>query len=173
MEAGISVEHSLHHGSTFVVTKASATDSASILACLREAFEPYRESYTPDGFLDTVLTPEALKERLFSMAIFVARDGSNNVVGTIGCSQVESEEGHIRGMAVRSAWQGRGVAEQLLNAAESELRSIGCRRVTLDTTQPLQRAISFYKKHGYRASGKVSDFFGMALFEYVKNLEPE
>jgi ribosomal protein S18 acetylase RimI-like enzyme len=159
--------------SIFVVVKASATDSAGILACLREAFEPYRESYTAAGFLDTVLSPEALKERFSSMTIFVARDESNNVVGTIGCSQIDDQEGHIRGMAVCSAWQGRGVAEQLLRAAESELRSVGCRRVTLDTTQPLQRAISFYTKHNYRVSGKVADFFGMPLFEYVKNLQPE
>jgi len=26
----------------------------------------------------------------------------------------------------------------------------------------------FYEKHGYRRSGKVSDFFGMPLVEYVK-----
>jgi GNAT superfamily N-acetyltransferase len=162
---------SLPHESTFLVLKACAADFTGILACLRDAFEPYRESYTPAGFLDTVLTPEALKERLSSTAIFVARDSSNNVIGTIGCNQLNRAEGHIRGMAVCLAWQGHAVAEQLLGAAELELRRIGCRLVTLDTTQPLQRAISFYKKHGYRASGKVSDFFGMPLFEYVKNLE--
>jgi hypothetical protein len=28
----------------------------------------------------------------------------------------------------------------------------------------------FYEKHGYRRSGKVTDFFGMDLYEFVKEL---
>ena len=35
---------------------------------------------------------------------------------------------------------------------------------------PLQRAIRFYERNGYRPSGRVADFFGMPLFEYVKPL---
>jgi len=47
--------------------------------------------------------------------------------------------------------------------------------VTLDTTRPLERAIRFYERCGYRATGVVRDFFGMPLFEYAKDLagEPE
>lgn len=157
-------------GKDFTVTRATAEHSAGILDCLREAFEPYRERYTPAGFLDTVLTPDTLEQRLSWMTIFVARDANNNVIGTIGCNRLDTQVGHIRGMAVRSAWQGRGVAQELLRFAESELLRMGCRRMTLDTTQPLQRAISFYQRHGYRASGKVRDFFGMPLYEYVKEL---
>ena len=50
------------------------------------------------------------------------------------------------------------------------LRSNGCRCVTLDTTLPLQAAMSFYQKHGYRRSGKVTDFFSMPLLEFVKEI---
>lgn len=154
----------------FTVTRANEKDAAGILNCLHEAFEPYRNDYTPAGFLDTVLTPETLHERLRTMAIFAARDSSGAVVGTVGCNRVDDQQGHIRGMAVRAAWQGCGVAQELLNAAESELRKLGCRRVTLDTTQPLLRAISFYKKNGYQPTGKIGDFFGMPLYEYAKDL---
>ena len=45
-----------------------------------------------------------------------------------------------------------------------------CKRISLDTTQPLKRAIQFYLQNGYLPSGKVTDFFGMPLFEYVKIL---
>ena len=44
-------------------------------------------------------------------------------------------------------------------------------RITLDTTEPLQRAVRFYEKHGYVASRRTTDFFGMALHEYVKELK--
>jgi putative acetyltransferase len=73
-------------------------------------------------------------------------------------------------MAVLPEWQGSGVARALLHAAETELRKNQCERVTLDTTEPLQRAVRFYEKHGFRPSGRVSDFFGMPLYEYVKLL---
>ena len=47
--------------------------------------------------------------------------------------------------------------------------------MTLDTTRPLECAIRFYERCGYRATGVVRDFFGMPLFEYAKDLagEPE
>ena len=40
-----------------------------------------------------------------------------------------------------------------------------------DTTEPLRPAVRFYERNGYRASGRVTDFFGMPIFEYVKRLE--
>jgi putative acetyltransferase len=73
-------------------------------------------------------------------------------------------------MAVLPAWQGRGVADQLLAAVEEELRARGCTRITLDTTDPLRRAVRFYERHGFRPSGKVGDYFGMPLHEHVKRL---
>jgi GNAT superfamily N-acetyltransferase len=154
----------------FSFRRATAADAVGILRCLRVAFEPYGDRYTPQAFDDTVLTPGTVHHRLASMAVFVAITSAGEIVGTIGCNVVSPEEGHIRGMAVLPGWQGTGVAAQLLQAAEGELRSSHCRRVTLDTTEPLLRAMRFYERNGYRRSGKVDDFFGMRLFEYVKNL---
>ena len=113
------------------------------------------------------------------MFVFVAAYPANqrgpitvtpSVAGTIACNVVRAEEGHLRGMGVLPALRGAGMAAQLLSRAESELRSRGCTRITLDTTEPLQRAMRFYERHGYRRSGKVSDFFGMPLIEYQKIL---
>jgi hypothetical protein len=42
--------------------------------------------------------------------------------------------------------------------------------VSLDTTEPLRRAMRFYERNGYQRSGKVTDFFGMTLIEYIKEL---
>lgn len=105
------------------------------------------------------------------MSVFVAVNDSGEVVGTIGCAPAAGGEGHLRGMAVLPQWQGSGVAEQLLKRAESELRDQGCARVTLDTTAPLERAVRFYTKNGYRATGRITDFFGMPLYEYAKTIK--
>ena len=153
------------------IRKATLSDADGILTCLREAFEPYRELYTREGFLDTVLTTETILSRISMMTIFVAINDDSEVVGTVACCVVIPEEGHLRGMAVRPAWHGHGIAQQLLDAAEADLHRHNCRRVTLDTTEPLKRAIRFYEKNGFRPTGKMADFFGMPLFEYEKSLQ--
>jgi GNAT superfamily N-acetyltransferase len=152
------------------IRRATRVDAPGILECLSAAFADYRQAYAPSAFLDTVLTPETIEERLAKMAVFVAVNDSNQVVGTIACQAVGKDEGHLRGMAVLPAWQGAGVASQLLQRAEAELRRAGCAHVTLDTTAPLVRAMRFYERNGYRRSGNVTDFFGMSLFEYHKSL---
>ena len=152
----------------YFIRRATAEDAPGILKCLAAAFEPYRNEYTPEAWLDTILNSETIQERLASMQVLVAVS-QEGVVGTIACASVNSGEGHLRGMAALPNWQGCGVAEALLQAAEAELVAWKCSRVTLDTTKPLQRAMRFYEKHGYRRSGTVTDFFGMQLHEYVKD----
>jgi predicted N-acetyltransferase YhbS len=109
----------------FSVRRARPEDAASLLDCLRAAFEPYRALYTPAAFADTVLTPGTLGERLATMAVFVAATASGEVVGTVACQVVGVGEGHLRGMAVRPSWQGRGVAEMTALGRVGEPDDIG------------------------------------------------
>ena len=154
---------------TIEIRNATPADARGILNCLRAAFEPYRERYTRDGYVDTVLTPTSLEQRLAAMTVLVAAGESGQVVGTIACAAAGPGEGHIRGMAVLPEWQGTGVAQRLLESAIGELEARGCTRVTLDTTEPLERAVRFYRRNGFQPSGVVRDFFGMPLFEYVRH----
>jgi ribosomal protein S18 acetylase RimI-like enzyme len=71
-------------------------------------------------------------------------------------------------MAVLPEFLGRGIADQLLERAEADLADENCSHISLNTTEPLHRAVSFYERHGFRRSGRVRDFFGMPLIEYVK-----
>ena len=105
-----------------------------------------------------------------SMRLLVAVDDAGAVIGTVSCQILASGDGHLRGMAVVPSFQGRGVAQQLLACAEDGLLQQGCSRVTLDTTEPLQRATQFYKRQGYDPTGVVGDFFGMPLYEFAKRL---
>lgn len=150
------------------IRQAGPADIPAIMACLTAAFEWYRESYTPGGFRDTVLTVQEAERRLRRMTILVAEEHAAGIIGTIAYQALGPDEGHLRGMAVVPAFQGRGIAERLLSAAETALRESGCARVTLDTTQPLKRAARFYVRQGYRPTGTVGDFFGMPLIAYQK-----
>jgi ribosomal protein S18 acetylase RimI-like enzyme len=151
------------------VRTATPEDSAAILACLEQVFAPYRDAYTAGAFADTVLAPESLAVRFETMTIFVAIAADGSVAGTVAAG-IDAGEGHLRGMAVKTAWQGCGVAEQLLHTAETLLRSRGCSRVTLDSTEPLVRACRFYVRNGYQRTGHVQDFHGMPLHEFAKDL---
>lgn len=148
---------------------ATLADSRGILECLAQAFAPYRDQYSQGAFLDTVLTAERLRRRLSEMRILVAQDGSGCVAGTVAY-KIEGGEGHIRGMAVRPASQGAGVAGCLLGRVEADLRVAGCKWVALDTTRPLIRAICFYERNGFRPTEAISSFFGMELVGYRKEL---
>lgn len=154
----------------FALRNAIDADCAAVLECLGSAFASYRESYTAEAFADTVLNPDAFRHRLSEMSVVVATNASGEVVGTIAYKVLDGGEGHLRGMAVRPEWHGKGLSTALLETAEDELRKAGCKTVTLDTTEPLKRAIRFYEKKAYRPTGKVASFFGMPLFEYSKSI---
>ncbi len=133
------------------------------------AFEPFRPQYTSGAFQDTVASPEALRKRMEHMIVYVAVASDGTVIGTLAAAVME-KEGHLRGVAVRPDWHGHRIAEQLLARAENDLLTAGCTHVTLDVTVPLQRAVRFYEKNGFVASGKTGDFFCMPLREFVKPL---
>jgi N-acetylglutamate synthase-like GNAT family acetyltransferase len=156
--------------SSAVIRFATLEDRAGILECLSLAFAPYRSRYTADAFSNTVLTPETVHRRMSDMTVFVAESAEGKIIGTIACQLVTGEAGHVRGMGVRPEWQGASIAQQLLDRAEQELRGLGCSTVTLDTTEPLDRAMHFYEKHGFTRTGRVRAFFGMPLIEYRKLL---
>ena len=151
-----------------VIRRAVAADEDGILRCLAAAFQKYRADYTAEAFADTVLNPELLAARLQHMQVLVAVS-PEGIVGTVAASST-ADDGHLRGMAVLPDRQGSGLASKLLHAIETWLGDNGCKVVTLDTTLPLKAAIRFYEKSGYQKSGKVSNFFGMPLLEYVKKL---
>jgi N-acetylglutamate synthase-like GNAT family acetyltransferase len=97
----------------FTITRATISDADGIVDCLRAAFEPYRQQYTPAAYADTVMTAESAQQRIQTMNVLVARDERGALVGTVGAA-VHAPEGHIRGMAVLPAAQGSGLADQLI-----------------------------------------------------------
>ncbi len=56
-------------------------------------------------------------------------------------------------MAVFSERQGKVVAGALLKSVKTELRSKQCKRIILDTTEPLRGAVRSNEKHGFTPSG--------------------
>src|SRR5258708_34536517 len=136
---------------SFSIRKARNEDCAGILECHSVAFAPYRCEYTPDAYLDTVLTSETIGKRLSRMSVFVAIDISGQVIGTIACQVLDRGEGYLRGMAVRPESQGLGVSKQLLERREAELPKAGCRTMILNSTEPPKETVHFHEIIHFRA----------------------
>jgi len=158
----------LKHATACVIRPASEADQAGVLHCMAVAFEPYHDDYTAPAFARTVLDPAGYTERLQAMYVLVAVSEST-VAGTIS-GACNGKEGRLRGMAILPEWKRSGIAAQLLSTMEAWLEGQGCHRVTLGTTPPLKAAIRFYEKAGYSHTGKVTDFHGMQLLDYAKEL---
>ncbi|MFX1376061.1 MAG: GNAT family N-acetyltransferase [Promethearchaeota archaeon] len=155
----------------YIIRNAEKSNAKGIHEVLLAAFEEYRCYYSPEGFADTVLSEKAVLERIKNMRIYIAIDQNNEIIGTIGWKKLSEKEGHIRGMAVHPKRQGnRSPASDLLKIVERDARSQGCTFLTLDTTEVLQRAQNFYRKHGFDKTGKTGDFFGVLVYEFKKNI---
>lgn len=154
----------------FTIQKATKSDSKAIHYVLKTAFHKYKPYYTKEGYKDTILSPKGIAERLEKMTLYVAVLDNEKIVGTIGWANLNLNEAHIRGMAVLPEYQGTGIASALLRKIEKDIKNMRCSYITLDTTKVLKRAQQFYKNNGYIHTGKVSDFFGMPVFQYAKKI---
>ncbi len=155
----------------YLIRKAIPNDANNIHKVLLAAFEEYRNYYTSEGFHDTVMSQEAVINRMSYMTMYVAVDLKGKIIGTIGWQKVNNEEAHIRGMAVIPIRKGmNSPATALLRRIETDARSEGCTLLTLDTTAILERAQNFYKNQGFKKTGKTSDFFGSIIYEFAKEI---
>jgi ribosomal protein S18 acetylase RimI-like enzyme len=79
----------------------------------------------------------------------------------VGCAWVEEDDdpllrndartyAYVSDIFVKDAWRRRGVALQLLDALEMEMRSRGCRRIRICSKAANHFALECYKKAGYQ-----------------------
>jgi GNAT superfamily N-acetyltransferase len=126
---------------------AGTGDEETVARLLLEAFEPFREQYTAEGFADTVPTLDVFRERIALGKIWLAFIG-DEPVGTV-TALPEPDRVYIRSMAVTPSAQGRGVGQQLLDTLERDARERGFKKLYLYTTFVLPAARPLYEKNGF------------------------
>ena len=152
------------------VRLARSGDEETVSRLLREAFEPFRDRYTPGGFADTVATAQVIRERLETGTIWLAFNG-DEPIGTV-TALPEPERIYIRSMAVTPRAQGRGVGQELLDVLEADARARGFRKLYLYTTFVLPGAQPLYEKNGFRVTRETppEEWHDMAGVEMEKDL---
>ena len=101
------------------------------------------------------------------MKIYLRAQGSycvlaemgDNVAGFI-LAELAPDEGHIITLDVLEEYRRRGIGSLLLGAAEKEATSRGGKRMVLETATTNKAAIALWRKHGYRESATIEDYYG-------------
>ena len=152
----------------FEIRLAGPGDETTVAALLLEAFEPYREQYTPGGFDFTTAKAEEIRGRFDEGQVWLAVDGDQAVATVSGLA--EPEGFYVRSMAVSPRVQGRGVGQTLMNTLESHAREQGFKRVFLYTTFVLPGARPLYEKLGFTVVRETApeEWFDMGGIEMEK-----
>jgi ribosomal protein S18 acetylase RimI-like enzyme len=85
----------------------------------------------------------------------------------------ESEIGHIVTLDVLVFYRRQCIGSLLLEAAEREAASHGVTSMYLETATTNKAAIALWKKHGYRETATIENYYGRGqnAFEMQKRLE--
>lgn len=152
------------------IRAAEPEDVNSIARILAESFAEYESFYTPQAYSATVPFVDEIKKRFCREIIWVAECGER-VVGTV--SAVPKKDSlYIRSMAITPEARGNGIGERLLNEIENYAVALNYRKLFLNTTPFLKRAIRLYEKFGFVRRGS-DDLFGTPLLTMEKSLESE
>jgi ribosomal protein S18 acetylase RimI-like enzyme len=85
----------------------------------------------------------------------------NNACGIVACHSEESAgipRGHVISMWVDPAYRHTGVGGLLIDALRKWAKSIGLRELALMVTSVNEGAIEFYRRMGFRMSGKTGPY---------------
>lgn len=147
---------------------AAPEDSGTVAAVLAESFAEYQSSYTPGAFAATVPTVDEIKKRFGEGTMWVAVIG-DKIVGTASVVP-KNDSLYVRSMAIRPEARGNRIGERLLKEIEDYAVARNYRRLFLNTTPFLERAIRLYEKFGFVRCGE-DDLFGTPLWTMEKSLE--
>jgi N-acetylglutamate synthase-like GNAT family acetyltransferase len=152
------------------VRLAEPGDEHTVERLIREAFEPFRDAYSPGGFADTTASANVIRERMMTAKIWLAFVGGEPV-GTV-TALPEPDRIYIRSMAVTPKAQGRGVGQKLLETLEQDARERGFEKLYLYTTFVLPGAQKLYEKNGFRVVRETApqEWHDMGGVEMEKNL---
>ncbi|MFQ6116510.1 MAG: GNAT family N-acetyltransferase, partial [bacterium] len=75
---------------------------------------------------------------------------------------------HIRSMAVKADYQGKGIGWRILQEINGLAKKKHCQTITLESFEPLTKAVSLYEKFGFRRTGRKKNLYGIRIFEMLR-----
>ena len=148
--------------------------------------------YQPSDFdallaMDQVCFPKSIAYGRREMKGYLQSEGSHCIVaeipgpeisGTIAgfiLTERNAEIAHVITLDVLEQFRRQSIGSLLLEAAEQEAASHAVTSMYLETATTNKAAIALWKKHGYRETGTIKNYYGRGqnAFEMQKRLEPK
>ena len=144
---------------------------------------PYRTSDFETLFaIDQLCFPKAIAYSRRELKHYLQLSGAHGIVAEFsgavaGFILTERRAGiaHVITLDVLEKYRRRSLGSLLLEAAEAEAASHGVTLMYLETATTNKAAIALWKKHGYRETATIDNFYGRGqnAFEMRKQLNPK
>jgi ribosomal-protein-alanine N-acetyltransferase len=147
--------------------------------------------YQPSDFealfaIDQACFPKPIAYGRRQMKAYLQSEGSRCIVAEIAglaiartiagfiLTESSNEFAHVITLDVLEPNRRQAVGSRLLEAAEQEASAAGVAIMYLETATTNKAAIALWKKHGYRESGTLENYYGRGqhAFEMIKSLRP-
>jgi ribosomal-protein-alanine N-acetyltransferase len=146
--------------------------------------------YQPSDFealftIDQACFPNSIAYGRRQLKAYLQSQGSRCIVAEIAgpamkktiagfiLTERSNEFAHVITLDVLKPYRRQAVGSDLLGAAEKEASAAGVAIMYLETAITNKGAIALWKKHGYRESGTIENYYGRGqhAFEMIKRLE--
>ena len=143
--------------------------------------------YQPSDFealhaIDQLCFPKHIAYGRREMKSYLQAEGAHCIVAEVPgaiagfvVTQCEAEIGHIVTLDVVAEYRRHSIGSLLLQASEREASTRGVTLMYLETATTNKAAIALWKKHGYRETATIENFYGrgQSAFEMQKRLAPQ
>lgn|GEM_PF-198761 len=131
------------------VRPATSGDVADVVALVKQTLAEFGLAFGQGSATDDELARLPASYEQSGGAFWVAVDPGGKLLGTCGVQPVGAGTFELRKMYLRPGARGLGLGQRLLDEALSWTRARGARRMVLDTTEQMTRAIRFYEANGF------------------------
>lgn len=124
--------------------------------CLAQYFAELGSRFE-HGFDPAASLPADDEEMVPPRGAFLVASLDGEPVACGGVKTISADVGYMKRMWVAEAARGLGLGRRMLHALEDHARTLGFRRLRLETNRTLTEAIAFYRGSGYREVPPFND----------------
>lgn len=130
-----------------MIREATKEDVPAIVTLLTEVLQEFGLRFGEGSETDEQV--RGLPESYTNGCFWIAEE-AGTLIGTCGMLALDDDGTYeLRKMYLHTAARGKGTGKQLFTAAITWAKQHGARRIVLDTTSKMTRAIAFYEANGF------------------------